>query len=355
MLMLSTSEPATSLLENLLDNFRNPDFLKWFRGEFQITALPETILSCSLETIPGHHSSWLGYLDIQSSTAKPLRLVLKLRPVEQGYAEVLFHQIWQSSASNTVAPVYAAGLLTDFDCCFLLMPDNTETHHLPCDINDTFTGFQPDKDLQHAIIKTLAEFHNEAAELLKDEELKEQITGLGFGRYRDHTLPLLESITYSSYLVNSFPDDLLSPSHKHQIKERLLDAVYFWNATLRPRFKYFKNITISHSDCLLHHFWLPDDKSQRPQLFDFDQATIHSPVWDLVTLLSTGNFTDIDASLDGYREHSFLKYSEDELREEFEALALCQIYTVLAERERGAGELLWRTRLVRLLRLVSLH
>ena len=336
-------------LQTLLKNFQSPAYLNWLRQEFSITGIPRPVLACELNIISGDHSSWVGNLLIkQENTEIPLDFVLKLTPAEAGCAELAFHQLAQGVVEQ-VAPVIAGGLLLDCNACFLLMPNMQQNHKLLCHAQDTFTGLILSEKEQAQVLKALAEYHTAAS------TLTDQAEPLGYGRYRSESRPLLESVTRCSALTNGIPENILPSGTTKQLKRLLPHAVHYWNSSVRKRFQSKQGLTICHGDCFPHHFWVHNENNRQHHLFDFDLATLHSPVWDLVTLLSTGNFPDKEHALNIYYQHAHLTCSHRELKEEYQKLCLCQIFHVLAERERGTGELIWKVRLANLLRQVNQH
>ncbi|WP_155161634.1 phosphotransferase [Sansalvadorimonas verongulae] len=302
--------------------------------------------NCKVTEIEGEHSAWIGRIE----STPPL--ILKQPNAYSGYYELLFHRLTSAASDSPAAPVLASGALSD-DSCFLLMPDQTITHRQLFSPMKTFTGSQISQPLQTTLLKTLADFHKAM------EPLVEHAEELGFGRYRDLPRPLLEHISICSALVKDFPEHIVPPEDHQKLKTLLPQAVHYWETVLRPKFAARKGLAICHGDCFLHHFWMPLDARESPLLFDFDLATIHRPAWDLVMLLSTGNFPDTERSLKTYHLHARMGTPFEELKEEFGWLAACQLYHVLADRERGCNELLWKGRLKNLLRLseqaLSLH
>ncbi len=328
-------------LHNLILSLHRPDFMGWLRDEFAITAFPQTIDSIILNEISGSHSHWLGHLVINDLPG----FVIKLMPVNSGYSELLFHQQLRAAPVRVrdripVAPVLHSGLLVAFQAGFVLMHDQSKSHHLACGAQDTFTGFQVSEQQQKTVLRTLARYHGYGTGLVK------AMAALGLGRYRNDDLPLLESIPRCTGLLEQLAKVPLPAGVLVRLHGLLPKAVHYWNTQLRLR----QDLTLCHGDCFLHHFWLANQPRGRALLFDFGNATVHSPVWDLVTLLSTGNFADVNQCLNLYHQYQQGSQSLKSLREEFQMLALCQIWTVLAERERGAGELIWRTQLRNLLR-----
>ncbi len=327
-------------LPNLIMSLHRPDFLGWLRDEFAISAFPHTIESITLHEISGSHSNWLGHLVINEQPG----LVIKLMPVASGYSELLFHQQLNAAPARVharipVAPVLSSGLLVAFQAGFVLMADQTNSHHLACSADDTFTGFRLSESQQKTVLRTLARYHAHGTKLV------DAMAALGVGRYRNDDLPLLESIPRCTALLDNLAGVPLAAGVLDRLRTLLPQAVYYWNTQLRQR----GHFTLCHGDCFVHHFWLANQPRGGALLFDFGNATVHSPVWDLVTLLSTGNFADVDHCLKLYHHYQKGLQSLASLREEFQRLAMCQLWTVLAERERGASELIWRTQLGNLL------
>ncbi|WP_281646990.1 phosphotransferase [Parendozoicomonas sp. Alg238-R29] len=336
---------------HLINLFSSPTFLREIANQCEelgyFLNLPTaSITQCELEEIEGEHSSWIGKLTI-TTTKDHQRLVLKLSPAGSGEHEVIFHQTIKAGSDVPTTPVLAFGILED-ETSFLIMPDQTDTHRQLFNTVQTFTGSRISHSLQTTVIKALTAFHKAM------EPLVEHADYLGVGRYRDLPRPLLEYVTLCSELVAEFPERILPPEDHQQLKQLLPLAVHYWKTSLRKRLKSKQGLTICHGDCFLHHFWMPHNTQQEPLLFDFDLATLHSPTWDLVTLLSTGNFPDTERCLKTYHLHAGLGTPFDEFKEEFAWLSICQLYHVLADRERGCDELLWKDRLKNLLQFSEL-
>ncbi|MCL6271261.1 aminoglycoside phosphotransferase family protein [Sansalvadorimonas sp. 2012CJ34-2] len=225
------------------------------------------------------------------------------------------------------------------------MPEYRATHNLLLEAEETFSTGLIDCSTAKEAIACLAQFHNDMINNLPVDK------DLSYGRYRDHALPLLETIPVCCRLVGKFEEEGYSQKLASQLRTLLPEAVHYWNSQIRPQLKEERNVTVIHGDCFWHHFWVPKAKGGSMMLFDFDLATVHNPVWDLVTLLSTRRPEGLSTSdaITCYRKHSRLRLSQEDVEKEFAWLSLCQIYHVLADWNHGCREVIWSQRLNNLL------
>ncbi len=313
------------------------------------------VSGCELIEIPGIHSSFCGLLKLQyqgGDTSLPEQMVIKLAPLSSGYHETLFRQLIHKVASCTVAPIIASGIDREVNTCFAFMPDYRATHRLLCQPEESYAIGCCNPDLAGKAVQVLARFHNDMQAHVMMQEVQEVQEELGLGRYRSDPKPLLASIPRCCRLVGKFEEESYSQDTAQLLRQLLPQAVHYWNDSVRPRFRSGSNLTIVHGDCLWHHFWIPRDNHQKIMLFDFDLTTVHSPVWDLVTLLSTrlGDGLQVSELLKTYRQATDMQISRDELEQEFAWLSLCQVFHVLADWEHGCSDVIWLPRLHSLLK-----
>ena len=215
-----------------------------------------------------HHHSDILFLEVHYSSDTEPKLpghwVLKIRTHSEGVSEVKFYQ--QATASRRTDYLPKAGAFKSWDSgeSVLLLESLQGSHKLAVTDNQVFnqSGWRPSYAVLEDLIQAIAGFHGHWWNV---PELKNHPQD--YNNILEHQLP--------SFKHKVQPDDRVMGLLKRAID----DIPLFLQRVDEPQ------ITLVHGDCFPWHFFL-ERAGKDVRLFDFEFSMVHSPAYDLVSLLS---------------------------------------------------------------------
>ncbi|OQX34661.1 MAG: hypothetical protein B0D91_12065 [Oceanospirillales bacterium LUC14_002_19_P2] len=291
-------------------------------------------------------------------------LVMKLKPGLAGMTEVAFFQLLQ--AHSIQCPDIIPALLWGYDSTnslsYLLMEDKTPSHIVMQTQQEACRmKHVPDDRQVYAALKSLACFHGAC---WKQDLLTEAAPILGRGCFwnreqqfaTNQPLRQREFAAFHQAVQAWFPVEQLQ-----QIATILPQLLTLWRNHLQTRLDNLQQVTVVHGDCYFRHFFYPSADGNHPvYLFDFDQATVQTPAYDLVQLL-VSYWIPVTRRQD-QREKRLLQhyhaalldagvedYSFEQLMDDYRLMVIFQLFAAIKEQVRGCAKPLWLNRLLCLL------
>lgn len=316
------------------------DWLNDLLGE-QNTLTSGSVTSVVLKRRFVHHHSDILFLQAQNSCDiepnLPEHWVLKIRTHFEGTSEVQFYQ--QAALSQKQEHLSRAGAFKLWDSgeSVLLLENLQHTHKLVVTDNQVFNqfGWRPTCAVLEQLIQAIALFH---------------------GRWWN--APELSSLSFSPWNY----EDILNRSLVHfKAKERPDDAVTALLEQAVHDISLFQHrtdqsqVTLVHGDCFPWHFFLGREGGD-VKLFDFEFAMVHSPAYDLVSLLSywQGDYLKwVRRYHDALVSAQVTDYSFNHLLADIKLAVSAHTLRVIFDWHRGCSEALWKPRLGGVLKILQ--
>ena len=295
---------------------------------------------------------------------QPDHYVMKFRSGVTGMTEIALFQLYQTHAIQCPAMVPARlwGYNSPSRLSYLLMDDQSPNHRVIQSQQEACTMEKKPTDKQSfAAIEALACFHGMC---WQDELLKETAPILGRGCFWNREQQFATNMVYRQQEFDSFEETVKSwfPAEQLQKLAAILPQLpKLWHKYLHVRLNNLKQVTIIHGDCYFRHFFYPKTSDNHPvYLFDFDQATIQTPAYDLVQLLVSYWMPETRGA--DQREKRLLQhyharlmdtgvtgYDFEQLMNDYRLMIIFQLFAAIKEQVRGCAEPLWLNRLLCLL------
>ncbi|MCK5894265.1 MAG: phosphotransferase [Endozoicomonadaceae bacterium] len=294
----------------------------------------------------------------------PTQMVMKCRSGYAGMAEIALFRLlnMHSIQCQTVIPVRLCGYDSPGNLSYLLMDDMTDSHVVLISQQEACTMEQaPDDQQLCGIMEALACFHGQC---WQQNLLQEAAPILGRGCFWDREQHFATNLALREQEFHAFKQAV-----QHKFPKPLLDQLAvilqvlprLWRKTLQGRLQKLQQVTIAHGDCYFRHFFHSTTEGSTPfYLFDFDQATIQTPAYDLVQLLVS--YWMPARRQENQREAHLLEhyhgalcdagvkdYPFERLINDYRLMIIVQLFAAIKEQVRGCGERLWFNRLLCLL------
>ena len=279
-----------------------------------------------------HHHCDVLFLQVNYSPDANARLpehwVLKIRTHFEGTGEINFYQQASGAARLNYLPKAGACKSWETGESVLLLESLKESHKLMVTDEQVYNqlGWRPTRALLGQLLEALAGFHacwwnQPELELLKTDS------------------PDNDEIFNK---VRSFKNKMRSDDVLIKLVERGLADIplYRKRAEALP-------VTLVHGDCFPWHFFLGRG-GQSVKLFDFEFTSVHSPAYDLVSLLSywRGNYLKMFRQYhDILVDRDVYGYDFEVLLEDIKLAIAAHILRSVQEWHRGCSEAMWKTRL----------
>lgn len=288
-----------------------------------------------------HHHSDLIFLQVNYSSDADQRLpdqwVLKVRTHFEGDAEIRFYH--QAAKANRLDFLPRAGAFKSWPSgeSVLLLESLKVTHRLVVTDDQVFNqqGWRPTGGILQQLVSTLAQFH---------------------ARWWNHSeLGALKTQPWNY-------DDILRkdvPSFKNSMQSAA-DLMELVNRSIADISLFLKradasSVTLMHGDCFPWHFFRSREGGDM-KLFDFEYSTVHSPAYDLVSLLCYwhGNYLKVfwqyhDALVAG----QVTDYGFEELLSDIRLAVAAHTLRAVKDWHRGCSEALWKNKMMGLLKILQ--
>lgn len=294
----------------------------------------------------------------------PAQMVMKCRSCYAGMVEIALFQLLKaySIPCQTVIPVRLCGYYSPGKLSYLLMDDMTHSHVVLMSQQEACTMEQIPNDQQlYAVIEALACFHGQC---WQQDLLKEAAPILGRGCFWNREQHFATNLALREQEFHAFRQAISHGLPKQSLDQLavILQALpRLWRRTLQGRLEKLQQVTIAHGDCYFRHFFHSTTGETSPvYLFDFDQATIQTPAYDLVQLLVSYWIPAIRQ--ESQREARLLEhyygilcdagvkdYPFEQLIDDYRLMIIVQLFAAIKEQVRGCAEPLWLNRLLCLL------
>ncbi len=295
---------------------------------------------------------------------QPNHFVMKLRSGVTGMTEIALFQLHQTLTIQCPAmmPVRLWGYDSPSRLSYLLMDDQSPSHCIIQSQQEACAMEKKPTDKQaFAAIKALACFHGMC---WQDEILKEAAPLLGRGCFWNREQHFATNMAGRQQEFDGFQQAVKAwfpAEHLQQLAAILPHLPKLWRKYLQPRMNNLEQVSIIHGDCYFRHFFYPKNGDSQPvYLFDFDQATIQTPAYDLVQLLVSYWMPAIRR--EDQREKRLLQhyhaalmdtgvegYTFEQLMNDYRLMIIFQLFAAIKEQVRGCAKPLWLNRLLCLL------
>ena len=286
-----------------------------------------------------HHHSDILFLKVNYSPDADARLpeewVLKVRTHFEGEAEIRFYQ--QAVQANRLNFLPRAGAFKAWPSgeSVLLLESLKASHRLVVTDELVFNqrGWRPTSAMLRQLITTLAHFHSE---WWNQPELK--------ALYNNHQ-------DYDEILARDVPAFKMKAGQDTLLEELVDRAVadipgFIKRANEMP-------VTLIHGDCFPWHFF-QGRSGEDVKLFDFEFSMIHSPAYDLVSLLSywRGNYSRWFRQYhEALVSQQITGYSFEQLLEDINLAIAAHASRAVFDWHRGCSSALWQIKLTSLAKM----
>ena len=344
---------------------------EWLNSEFHRAGLlhrGHILHTCSKPLATTEQASTLLHLNLTFSEnhhpQQPDSFVMKLRPGVTGMTEIALFQLHQVHAIQcpVMVPVRLWGYDSSSGLSYLLMNDQAPSHSIMQTQQEACTMDKKpaDKPL-FAALEALACFHgmNWQKALLKEAA---PIIGRGCFWNREQQFATNMACRQQEFeLFIQSVQPWFPTEHLQQLASILPQLPRLWRNYLQTRLGNLELVTIVHGDCYFRHFFYPaTGDNHRIYLFDFDQATIQTPAYDLVQLLvsywmpATRGEDHREARLLQHYHAALMDmgvkgYHFEQLMDDYRLMIIFQLFSAVKEQVRGCAKPLWLNRLLCLL------
>lgn len=286
-----------------------------------------------------HHHSNILFLHTGYSSDVVARLpnqwVLKIRTHSEGIVETEFFRQAVHSQRLNFLPSPGAYKSWDSGESVVLLENLKNTHKLVVTDQQVFNqcGWRPIRAVLELLVRALAQFHACWWNQPELEHLR------------------IRSPDYDQNIATKMQ---LFKHQMHQEPE-LVKGVEWAKANVSQFFQRGSKspVTLVHGDCYPWHFFLGRTEND-VRLFDFEFAAVHSPAYDLVSLLSywQGDYKRVFRQ---YHEHlvseKIAGYEFDALMSDVKIAIAAHIIRSVQEWHRECSEALWKVKLNNLLQM----
>ncbi|WP_211829786.1 phosphotransferase [Kistimonas asteriae] len=344
---------------------------EWLTTEFYRSGLLQqgrVIQACHTPlSVPDSSATLQRFQLLYSVNTRPIlpeQVVMKYRPGHSGMTEVALFQLLQTHAIQcpAVIPAQLWGYRPTEGLSYLLMDDLTHSHVVLTTQQEACLMEQTPTDTQAcAALEALACFHGAC---WRQDVLKDASPVFGRGCFWDREQQFATNLSirqqefdaFQQAVQSWFPAELLQ-----QLATILPHLPTLWRNHLQTRLTNLQQVTVVNGDCYFRHFFYPNTDDNRPvYLFDFDQATIQTPAYDLVQLLVS--YWMPETRSQDQREKRLLQhyhaalidtgvnnYSFEQLMDDYRLMVIFQLFAAIKEQIRGCAKPLWLNRLMCLL------
>lgn len=289
-----------------------------------------------------HHHSDILFLQVHYSSNTEPKLpehwVLKIRTHSEGVPEVRFYQQATSSKKHEYLPRAGAFKFWNSGESVLLLESLQNTHKLVVTDNQVFNqlGWRPTYAVLQQLIKTIARFHACWWNTPELSSLKSQ--PWDYDDILNHNV--------SPFKNKEQPGDAVM-----ELLERAVRDIPLFVKRAEE-----SQVTLVHGDCFPWHFFL-GRAEEDVKLFDFEFSMVHSPAYDLVSLISywQGDY------LKWFRQYHYVLISEqimdygfDELLADIKLAIAAHTLRTVFDWHRGCSTALWKTKLTGLTKMYEI-
>ena len=288
-----------------------------------------------------HHHSDLLFLQVNYSSDVdhrfPDQWVLKVRTHHEGDTEVRFYH--QAAEANRLDFLPRAGAFKSWPSgeSVLLLESLKGTHRLVVTDDQVFSqqGWRPTGGILQQLINTLARFHACWWNQSELETMKSQ------------------PWDYDDILIKNVPSFKNSVQSETHLMELVNDAIA--NIPLFLKRAEVSPVTLIHGDCFPWHFFRGREGDDM-KLFDFEFSTVHSPAYDLVSLLCYWHGDCLKAFRKYYDvlvAGQVSDYRFEELLDDIRLAVAAHTLRAVQDWHRGCSDALWRNKMVGLLQMLK--